>query len=187
MSLSTSAEPVTALDPSLQSLLENVVFLLPLPEMANLFATAPLLTLVGGDGAKTCRGSYGAVAALNAIQFLSVQGPAAGPYPRSYRAEAYAMAALVLAIVLLVESLFLPRPCLFAIHLFSNNEGLVKQIVKMQHWKTFYPSTALLPEWDPLSLILTYLKVLPSDPLVTHVKGHQDDDALVCTPPSRPS
>jgi hypothetical protein len=27
------------------------------------------------------------------------------------------------------------------------------------------------------------MKLLPSDPLVQHVKGHQDDDALVCTPP----
>jgi hypothetical protein len=179
---STFAERVTALDPSLQSLLENAVFLLPLHEIAYLFATAPLLTLIGDGGSKTCRGSCGAVAALNAIRILSVQGPAAGPDPCTYRAEAYAMAALVLAIVLLVESLSSPRPCLFAIHLFRNNENLVKQIVKMQHWTTFYPSTALLPEWDLLSTILTYLKLLPSDPLVQHVKGHQDDgDALVYT------
>jgi hypothetical protein len=41
------------------------------------------------------------------------------------------MAALVLEILLLVESFSLPQPCRFAIHLFSDNEGLVKQIVKM--------------------------------------------------------
>jgi hypothetical protein len=60
---------------------------------------------------------------------------------------------------------------------------LVKQIVKMKQWKNFYPSTALLPEWDLLSVILTYLNLLPSDPRVKHVKGHQDDDALICTLP----
>jgi hypothetical protein len=179
----TFAERIAALDPSLQSFLENVVFLLPLPEIATLLTTAPLLTLVGDSGAKTCRGSYGTVAALNEIRFLSVQGPAAGPDPCSYHAKAYAMAALVLAIVLLVESFSLPRPCLFAIHMFSDNEVLVKHIVKMQHWKTFYPSTVLLPEWDLLSIILTYLKLLPSDPLVKHVKGHQDDEVPVCILP----
>jgi hypothetical protein len=74
------------------------------------------------------------------------------------------------------------------IHLFSrDNQGLVNQIIKMQNWKTFYPSTALLPEWDLLSIILECMKLPPSDPLVQHVKGHQDDDALVYTPPSRPS
>jgi hypothetical protein len=78
------------------------------------------------------------------------------------------MATLVLAIVLLLDSFSLPRPCKFAIHLFSDNQGLVNRITKMQHWKTLYPSTALIPEWDLLSVILTYINQL-------RVKAHRND------------
>jgi hypothetical protein len=143
---------------------------------------SPLLTLVGDGGAKTCRGSYGAIAALDAQRILSVQGPVTGPDPRSYRAEAYTMAALVLAIVILVDSFSSHCLCTFTIHhLFSDNLGLMKHIAQMQHCKTLYLSTALLPEWDLLSVILEYMKRLLSEPLVQPVKGHQDDDARVCT------
>jgi hypothetical protein len=43
----TFAERISALNPSLQLLLDNVVILLPLPKIAALFATSPLLTRVG--------------------------------------------------------------------------------------------------------------------------------------------
>jgi hypothetical protein len=113
-----------------------------------------LLTLVGDGGAKTCRGSYGAVVAIGIHRILTVQGPATGPDPRSYRAEAYAMAALVLAVVLLLESFHLPRPCPFQIHLYSDNQGLVNRIVKMKQWTSLYSSATLMPEWDLLSIII---------------------------------
>jgi hypothetical protein len=93
------------------------------------------------------------------------------------------MAALLLAVVLLLESFCLPRPCQFAIHIFSDNQALVKRIVKMKSWKTIYPSATLMPEWDLLSIILAFLPRLPSDPIIQHVKGHQDDDAPVLTLP----
>jgi hypothetical protein len=80
---------------------------------------------------------------------------------------------------ILLDTLSLPRPCRFTIQLFSNNEGLVKRIASMQKWETFYPSSALLSEWDILSVILAFLKKLPSVPLVQHVTGHQDDDQPV--------
>jgi hypothetical protein len=40
-----------------------------------------------------------------------------------------------------------------------------------------------MSEWDLLSIIMDYLPRLPSDPLIQHVKGHQDDDAPVHTLP----
>jgi hypothetical protein len=132
---------------------------------------------------ETCRGSYGAVAASGVRRILTVQGPATGLDPRSYRTEAYAMAALLLAVVILLESFRLPRLCQFAIHIFSDNQALVNRIVKMKSWKTLYPSATLMPEWDLLSIIMTYLPRLPSDPLIKHVKGRQDDDAPVHTLP----
>jgi hypothetical protein len=152
------------------------VLLRPLPEIFILLRTHPILTLVGDGGAKTCRGSFGAVAAIDTIRILQVSGSAAGPDPRSYRSEGYAMAAIVLAISILLDTLTLPRPCRFAIHLYSDNLGLIKRISAMQTWKNHYPSTALLSEWDILSVILTIIRNLPSVPLVQHVEGHQDDD-----------
>jgi hypothetical protein len=170
----TFSNRITALDPSLRDLLSSVKLLLPIPEIYSLLLGNPLLTLVGDGGAKTCRGSYGAVAASGTRRILTVQGPVAGPAPRSYRAEAYAMAALLIAVVLLLESFRLPRPCQFAIHIFSDNQGLVNRIVKMKSWTS---------EWDLLSIILDYLPRLPSDPLIQHVEGHYDDDAPVLTLP----
>jgi hypothetical protein len=46
----------------------------------------------------------------------------------------------------------------------------------MQKWSTHYPSTALLSEWDILSVILSFITKLPSVPVEKHVDGHQDDD-----------
>jgi hypothetical protein len=71
------------------------------------------------------------------------------------------MAALPIAIVLLLESFRLPRPCQYAIHIFSDNQGLVNRTVKMKSWKSIYPSATLMPEWDLLSIILQY----PPSPL----------------------
>jgi hypothetical protein len=89
------------------------------------------------------------------------------------------MAALLIAVVLLLESFRLPRPCHFATHIFSDNQGLVNRIVQMKSWKSLYPSATLMPEWDLLSIIMDYRPRLPSDPLIQHVKGRQDDDAPV--------
>jgi hypothetical protein len=150
----------------------------------SLLRSNQLLTLVGDGGGKTCRGSYGgAVATIRIHLILTVQSSAQGPDPRSYRAEAYAMAALVLAVVILPESFNLPRPCQFEIYLYSDNQGLVDRIVKMKTWKSLYPSATLMPEWGVLSIIMDYLPRLLSDPLIQHVKGHQYEDAPVHTLP----
>jgi hypothetical protein len=120
-----------------------------------------ILTLVGDGGAKTCRGSFCAVTAIDAIRIITATGPAAGPDPQSYRSGGYAMAAIVITISILLDTLSLSRPCHFAIHLYSENEGIVKRISAMHTWATFYPSTALLSEWDILSVILEFLKKSP--------------------------
>jgi hypothetical protein len=92
---------VSLLDPALQALVSDVEFTLPVGEIAQLFSSLTTLTLVGDGGAKTCRGSFGAVAALDTTRILRVKGPVTGPDPQSYRAEAHAMAAIVLSLVIL--------------------------------------------------------------------------------------
>jgi hypothetical protein len=123
----TFKERVSELDVSLCDLLKEVVLLRPLQEIAALLRTNATLTLVGDGGAKTCRGSFGAVPAIGVIHIMTVKGPATGPDPRSYRAEAYAMAAIVLAVTILLATLS------FSIELYSDNQGLVDHISKMQH------------------------------------------------------
>jgi hypothetical protein len=71
----TFANHVFVLDPALRALFSDVEILLPLAEIVTLLETSSTLTLVGDGGAKTCRGSYGAVAALDSIRILQIKGP----------------------------------------------------------------------------------------------------------------
>jgi hypothetical protein len=97
----TFKDYVSRLDPALRALVADVELVRPIVEIAQLLSSTTTLTLVGDGGAKTCRGSFGAVAALDSICILRVKGPVSGPDPRSYRAEAHAMAAILLCVVLL--------------------------------------------------------------------------------------
>jgi hypothetical protein len=106
----TFSDRIATLDPSLRDLLSSVKLLHSLPEIYSLLRMNQLLTLVGDGDAKTCCGSYGDVAAIGIHWIFTVQGPAPGPDPRSYREEAYAMAALILAVIILLESFCLPAP-----------------------------------------------------------------------------
>jgi hypothetical protein len=174
---------MSLLDPALRALVSDVEFILPVGEIALLFSSSTKLTLVGDGGARTCRGNFGAVAALDTIRILRVKGPVTGPDPRSYRVEAHAMAAIVLSLVILHKVAPYHDGHYSAIELYSDNQGLVDSIAKMMSWESMYPSNALESEWDILSVILEYLPQLPFPPLVKHVQGHQDKEAPVSTLP----
>jgi hypothetical protein len=148
------------LDPALRALVSDVELLLPVGDIAQLFSSSSTLTLVGDGGAKTCRGSFGAVAAAGAIRILRVKGPVTGPDPRSYRAEAHAMAVIVLSLVLLHKVAPYQAGQYSSIEVFSDNQGLVDIITKMMSWETLYPSNAVESEWDILSVILDLIPQL---------------------------
>jgi hypothetical protein len=169
------------LDPALSALISDVTLLLPLTEIARLLTFTTTLTLVGDGGAKTCRGSFGAVAALDSTRSLHVKGPVTGPDARSYRAEAHAMAAVILCMVILYKVAPNNDTCYTSLALFSDNQGLVDKITEMMQWETYYPSTALLSELDNISVILDHLPQLPIVSVVIHVKGHQNREAPVAT------
>jgi hypothetical protein len=94
----TFADHVSLLDPALRSLVSDVELVRPLAEIVQLLSTSSSMTLVGDGGAKTCRGSFGAVATLDSIRIVRVKGPVTGPDPRSYRAEAHATPTILLCI-----------------------------------------------------------------------------------------
>jgi hypothetical protein len=146
----TFQDYVSLLDPALRALVSDVEFVLPLDEIVPLFATTTTLTLVGDGGAKTCRGSYGEVAALDSIRIVRIKGPVTDPDPRSYRAEAHAMAASIIFVVLLHQCVPHHETHYSAMDLFSDNQGLIETITKMRAWNILYPSTALESEWDIL-------------------------------------
>jgi hypothetical protein len=99
----------------------------------------PHSSLVGDGGAKTGRGSFGAVAALNSTRILHSKGPVKGSDPPSYRSEAYAMTSIVPALVVFFQMSPAPLPLVTPIELCSDNEGLVKKLNQMLEWRTLYP------------------------------------------------
>jgi hypothetical protein len=174
---------VSCLDPALRALVADIKLVRPIAEIFQLLSSTTTLTLVGDGGAKTCRGSFGAVAALDSIRILRVKGPVSGPDPHSYRAEAHTMAVILLCVVLLDE--VVPHQDIHyrILEVYSDNQGLVDTITKVMEWSTLYPSNALASEWDILSVILAHILQLPVHPSVQHVKGHQDKEARMSTLP----
>jgi hypothetical protein len=102
-----------------------------------------------------------------------------GPDPRSYRAEAHAMAAVFLCMLILHQVAPHHAGSYQSLDIFSDNQGLVDKIKEMMEWEKLYPSSALLSEWDILSVIMEFIPQLPLPPAVQHVKGHQDKDSPV--------
>jgi hypothetical protein len=94
-----------------------------------------------------------------------------GPNPRSYRAEAHAIAAILLCIAILHKVVPFLATSYEVVELYSDNQGLVDKVSEMMAWETHYPSNALLSEWDILSVILAYIPKLPMPPTVKHVKS----------------
>jgi hypothetical protein len=62
---------VSLLDPALRALVLDVELVHPMDEIVQPFSSTTILTLVGDGGAKTCRGSYGAVAALDSFLIVA--------------------------------------------------------------------------------------------------------------------
>jgi hypothetical protein len=93
------------------------------------------------------------------------------------------MAAIIIFVVLLHQCAPHHETHYSAMDLFSDNQGLVETITKMRAWNMLYPSTALESEWDILSVISTYIPLLPLPPTVQHVKGHQDEGVPVLSLP----
>jgi hypothetical protein len=91
------------------------------------------------------------------------------------------MAAIILCMVILHKVVSHNDTSYTSLALLSDNQCLVDKIPETMQWETYYPSTALLSEWDILSVILDHLPQLPIVPVVTHVKGHQDREAPVAT------
>jgi hypothetical protein len=103
----------------------DVDILVPIDKIVAILARSSTMTLIGDGGVKTCRGSFGAVATLDLIRILRVKGPVTGPDPRSYRAEAHAMAAILICLVLLHKVAPFLETSYDKFGLYSDNQGLI--------------------------------------------------------------
>jgi hypothetical protein len=99
-------------------------------------------------------------------------GPAQGMQPSSYRVEGYGMLSLLRFIFRLL-SFCGSEPRCAAIH--SDNSALITRIAKQLRHKHCYPNDTISSDWDVLQAIVATLRLFPQLPLVSHVKGHQDN------------
>ncbi len=60
--------------------------------------------------------------------------------------------------------------------LYSDNMALIQRIDKQLGRNTWYPNDTISSDWDVLQAIVTTLRRFPRTPLVSHVKGHQDNN-----------
>jgi hypothetical protein len=53
--------------------------------------------------------------------------------------------------------------------------ALIQRIDKQMGRHTWYPNDTISSDWDVLQAIFSALQLFHQPPLVSHVKGHQDD------------
>ena len=64
-----------------------------------------------------------------------------------------------------------------ALFLVCDNQGLVQTVAKLMKHTKIFPNTTMDPEWDIIAQILqSYTSLGNSAPIISHIKGHQDED-----------
>jgi RIO-like serine/threonine protein kinase len=99
-------------------------------------------------------------------------GPAQGMKPSSYQAEGYGMLSLLRFIIRLFKYYGTEPRCL---QLYSDNLALIHRIDQQMRRHTWYPNDTISSDWDILQAIVSTLRKFHEPPLISHVKGHQDD------------
>jgi hypothetical protein len=118
-------------------------------------------------------GAYGwCLSSADGTRLATGMGPAQGMKPSSYRAEGYGMLSLLRFIIRLFEYYGTAPRCS---QLYSDNMALIQRIDKQMGRHTWYPNDTISSDWDVLQAIVSTLKLFHQPPLVSHVKGHQDD------------
>jgi hypothetical protein len=133
------------------------------------------LLLVSNGGADNSIGSTGWIVSDDTGRRL-VQGSGSVPglYPRSYRAEGYAMVSGLT--VLKHITIFCGRLTLSPLpKLYCNNLGLVKKVSYFSKYRLAPVKCVLHLEYDILFQAFQLLSAYPTRPEILHVKGHQDD------------
>jgi hypothetical protein len=132
-----------------------------------------LLTVSDGSddaGAMT----FGWIVSLpDGTRLARCSGPAYGPFGTSFRAEGYGFLSVSRFLLRLHE--FCGITPTWCIKLMTDNLGLLTRIEKCLPYPDPFPNTTLQPDWDVTNEIIVTLQELKIQPILEHVKGHQDD------------
>ncbi len=120
------------------------------------------------------QGAYGwCLSSQDGTRLATGMGPAQGMKPSSYRAEGYGMLSILRFIIRLFEFCGTEPRCS---KIYSDNMALIIRIDKQLARNNWYPNDTVSSDWDVLQAIVTTLRLFQQTPLVSHVRGHQDDD-----------
>jgi hypothetical protein len=114
-----------------------------------------------------------AIALPDGRRLARCSGPAFGPTGSSFRAEGYGFLSVSRFIIRIQE--FCSSDAPWSITMLTDNQGLLTRIATSLQYIIPFPNFTLLPDWDMTNEIAETLRLLPTPPLLVHVKGHQDD------------
>ena len=101
-------------------------------------------------------------------------GPVGGYICSSFRAEAYGILLLALFIHHIHEYTKTRFQAKFKLYL--DSQSAVQKINEFTTFTKYYSSATLSADWDVLQTAAKYCGLMMSNILLSHVKGHQDDD-----------
>jgi hypothetical protein len=99
-------------------------------------------------------------------------GPAYGPYGSSFCAEGYGFLSITRFLVRLCE--FCDIKPKWSIQMMTDNQGLITRITTSLPHDEPFPNLTLLSDWDVTNEISQSLCTFQREPILGHVKGHQD-------------
>ena len=176
----TVTEAKVMIHRSLRQLIQNIHLNLSEEDIAHRFKTANQVILLGDGGARHQNAGHGAVVAIDGEIVLENHGKVYGDNPRSYRAESYAWAGVLLYLSLLHSIHDISRDANQSPpELISDNEGLTKRIRKRLLSSMNTPTMMLKPEADVEAVILDCISTLQMSFNVKWIKGHQDKNTPV--------
>jgi hypothetical protein len=118
---------------------------------------------------------------IGMTQVAKGKGPAYGEDPRSFRAEGYGMARVLLYLRLVQQQTEFKREKQATNTLICDNQGLLIRIEEALAWNYVTPKVTLRAEWDVEMVILMMHKELGLNFLFMHVKSHQDNATPVAS------
>lgn len=141
-------------------------------ELLQTLKTNKDIYICSDRGAKNTVGSYGAVVATDKKILLKLTRQAYRNTPRSFRAEAYGMLAILR--ILQHTIIYYQLETKSKKRIYSDNKGLIERINQIQHKKIIPPQRCMLSESDIELQIWETLQTLNTDSILQHVLGHQD-------------
>ena len=161
-------------------LIDLMVAAIPCEIEEALVSPGTKFQLIGvSDGSVMQFSTFGWVCCLadGEEELVSCAGPVFGAKPSSFRAEGYGMLSLARFLYRLFH--YCNRLDELEMLFGCDNQGLLQRILALTNQSFANPSTTMAPDWDIVQAIVQTFRLLPVMPAITHVKGHQDDNAAI--------